>query len=518
MRRTKPAIGVLLFFLGLYGLTFHGYVDNEDIEVSFEATRSLVEEGHLAIGDSEVGKLIKEEEFFVVRAEDGEHYPIYPIAQFLYQAPFYALGTWVAQFSRHDPESVVRMVFTSVNVLAGAWLCMVVYLLTRALGYTERISVVTALLAGCGTMLWAYAQGGFADLPMSLCVAYAVLYLIRAERRAFWCVPAGLALGLAIAIRPSAGLIVLPCLWFLRGQGFARWFWFLLPAALVVAGLVYVDHFVFERPFEASYAGKARLDPPVLTESYTLALLGIVLSDGKGVLMLSPILWLAVLALPGWLRHDRAATILLFGPFVVLTLWFAAFSGWYGGACWGTRYLLPAVPLLAVGMAPWLARPGLRARLVTIALAVITLWIQVLSVAVPHRMYCTLTTRSAHDVTAFFYYPKFSPVLAHQRILLRKLRGEPDVFAESWLFDVEAFDHTEHDLTRPISSGISRYNRGFEHFAFVRLIQRQHWVLASAGLLACVLGIAIGLQSAWSGSRAHPLPSATRKPNNPDST
>lgn len=513
--RRAVAIGVLMFFIGLYGLTFHGYVDVEDVEVAFQSTRNLVENGSLAIPDTEEGRRAIERDFYVVRAQDGRHYPIYPLAQMLYEVPFYVAGRAMSDWAQEKPEDVIRMAFTSVDVFAGALTCMMIFLITAQLGYSPRLAAWTALLSGAGTMLWAYAQGCFPDMPLTLCIASSVWCLLRGPDRVGWLLAAGTFHALASLIRPVGLLLLLPSLWSLRREGPWRCALFLAPVVVLWGTMLALDAGVFGRPLSASYAAAATNAPPLLTFSYTLSLFGLLFSDGRGLFVLSPVLLLSLFAWPALHRaHPRAGGLVL-GHLLTLALFFAAFDGWYGGWCWGPRYLLPAVPLLGVALAAWLEQAAWWRRVLTVSLVAVSLWIQILSIAVPHRMYMTAIASAPADITQFFYYSRFSPVLAHQKILARKLAGEPDTFSNRWLFG--AFDDTPIDMTAPISMGINRYNLGFDHFAWVRVFAKGHRTIAILGVVACWLCAALGLVLIRRAT-AHPLPIAMRSPNNADST
>jgi hypothetical protein len=98
----------------------------------------------------------------------------------------------------------------------------------------------------------------------------------------------------------------------------------------------------------------------------------------KGIFFYSPYL---LLAIPGcWLlywRLDRPTRgpviLLLAGSFLVYFLYLACNVGWFGGDDFGFRYIVPALPFLAIGAAAWLsrARPsGLEIALIVASVAI----------------------------------------------------------------------------------------------------------------------------------------------------
>lgn len=514
----KAATGVVILFLGLYGLTFHGFVDIEDVEVSYQSTRNLVENGSLAIGDTELGRKIIRERFYVVEGADG-YYPVYPLVQLLLPLPFYLGGKALAPVAREKPEDIVRMVYSTTNVFAGAFTCLAVFLLSRSLRFSVRIALGCTLLTGTCTMLWAYAQSSFPDTILSFFFCASTYCLVRGfiggmERpdqqtgklpastsQSSWLVAAGALHALAALVRPVGFLLFLPAVFYLRHGNRSSWLSFFLPVVILITLVGSLDLVAFDRPLAASYAASAWNNPPVLTHSYTLSLLGLLLSDGGGLFMLSPILSLAVLGFPSFLRRWPHEGKLLLGQFSTLVLFFAGFAGWYGGWSWGPRYLLPCVPLLGVLVGHWLLSKGRWRRVLTVGLVVISLWIQMLSVAVPHRIYMTAVSLPGGDLTQFFFYTRFSPVLVHQRILVDKLTGGDDIYSLRDLLHLP--DDRTFDATRIPHEEISRYSRGFDHFAWIRVYKKGYPVAALAGALVCLSSIATGSWVLWRVSR-HP--------------
>ena len=84
---------------------------------------------------------------------------------------------------------------------------------------------------------------------------------------------------------------------------------------------------------------------------------------------------------------------MLAGIFLAFLLLNAAFNGWHGGHSFGPRYLVPAVPFLALPLAPVLARwPRLSVALATLSAALMLLGTAV-TAQVPAKI--------AHPLTEF---------------------------------------------------------------------------------------------------------------------
>jgi len=154
----------------------------------------------------------------------------------------------------------------------------------------------------------------------------------------------------------------------------------LLPAGLIVAGWMTYNAMVFGGPLALGYTQSELWQDQHHTGFMSLtlpsweALWGIIFSPFRGLLFLSP--WLA-LSIPGAIRwaRTRAATGAL-AVSVLGSLGFVLFNAssvmWWGGFAIGPRYLLPALPFMAV-LAGWTldrlpggaaARVGITALLV----------------------------------------------------------------------------------------------------------------------------------------------------------
>jgi hypothetical protein len=104
------------------------------------------------------------------------------------------------------------------------------------------------------------------------------------------------------------------------------------------------------------------------------------------------------------------------------------------------------------------------------------------------------------DLTQFFFYSRFNPVLAHQKILLHKLAGGADVYTLRWLFGLP--DDREIDVTRIGNPEIDRHSKGFAHLAWVRVWQKGHHaasLVAVLSLVSCMVAGAALMRRAPAG-------------------
>jgi hypothetical protein len=199
-----------------------------------------------------------------------------------------------------------------------------------------------------GTFLWPYAGDSFFEPWSSGALAFAaVLLLSPAPLR-----PSALA---AAGILWSAGCWLRPILWVtapvpvlaaalrLRQEGGpAR---VILPLALGLSGGL-ATALLVNRIYQGAFLDFGYVLSPGLPFHSSLAsgLLGQTVFPERGVLVYAPLVVVGLTQL----RRLRAHEVTLFaGPFLVLLLVISRWYIWYGGSCWGPRYLLAILPLAA---------------------------------------------------------------------------------------------------------------------------------------------------------------------------
>jgi hypothetical protein len=218
------------------------------------------------------------------------------------------------------------------------------------------------------------------------------------------CAGLGLAvLGKYTAALLAAGLLgqwALSSAWW-RKERCARALAFL--AALVVpllalglAGIVLAARVAGAIPVVLT-AAPERLIEGWLTLPLWTGLRGMLFSPGYGVFVCSP--WL-LLAIPGAVlllrRHGRHGLLLVLFPLCVILL-YSTKGVWHGGS-WGTRYLLPVIPLLSLAAAPciaWLLQRGRAGAALLALVGVTSAAVQMLAVAKDPQQYPSMAREFA---------------------------------------------------------------------------------------------------------------------------
>ena len=334
---------------------------------------------------------------------DGRLFSDRPPGTAVAAIPFYVLGGWLAQDplpnpppqgegtgmpSRHDAGNPRLPYVLLLPVLAGAGTAALLFGLLRYLDVGRAAALTAVLFFALGTTHWKYSAVLYSHALSGFLVVLSVtLTLLLAERELagwWWYALLGFALGAAVVVEYSNALLLplvgLFWLWRSWPRAARRPLTTVLPAllaaALPLACLAWYNTVNFGHPLTLSYAYAVNypwagafgttFSFPLLAGLRALLWWG----EGggwcggppcvnQGLLLLSPLWWLALPGLALFLRRRQAAFVLLAGLFLVYLLLFAKHHTSHGFTADG-RYLVPFLGLLvpALGFAlDWLFDP-----------------------------------------------------------------------------------------------------------------------------------------------------------------
>lgn len=228
-----------------------------------------------------------------------------------------------------------------VSPLAAIACVLLVYLLGREFGLSRPLATAGAAMFGVCPVLLYQAVQPMSDVVAAFWATAAVFLAMRSHRSDAWAAGAGAALGVAILVRPTNALLILPIAIALRWR----------PRTLLafgLGGLPFAGVFAawnraaFGGALRTGYSGQlgaemalANFPPRVAHYSYWIAA------------QLSPLVPL------GWFggsidrrvpARSRAILFLWFASFFLFFCFWGPYDIW-----WYTRYLLPALPALIVG-------------------------------------------------------------------------------------------------------------------------------------------------------------------------
>ncbi|MGY2734578.1 hypothetical protein [Sphingomonas sp. UYP23] len=236
-----------------------------------------------------------------------------------------------------------------------------------------------------GSIVWGWSTTLFGHAPVAalfLIATWAIWRGTSGEREfGRWRYPlmAGAALGWAVTIEFQAALGGLAiggwALWRSRGAPWPvrrrLYVVAVLTALVAVSPMLAYNQFAFGTPFMTGYTGVVGFSGMNqglfgLTYPKASALYGITLGTRRGLLWVAPVLLLGLVGLIQLVRDRRTrdlGVVALVVVAIVLSI-NASYAYWDGGASTGPRHSVPAIPFLALGLAPFwaaLRRPAARA-------------------------------------------------------------------------------------------------------------------------------------------------------------
>ena len=295
--------------------------ESYDAQIMFQVTQSVVDHGNFVVHHDPYGM--------------NTPYSVWGIGMSALMAPPY----WVAERLHRDPGVFVM----GVNAVVVAATAVAVFALSLATRATALQSLAAATVTIFGTLLLPYVATAFSEPTVGLAIALGLIG-VQTNRP----VVAGGAAGLALLMRVDSALLVVPVLgvatWFAGGrswQSAVRFGIGLTPAVVITAAY---NTLRFGAPWRTGYYFAAFNHP------LGAGLYGLLLSPAAGLFIYVPLLALALIGLFLAMRRlpllASAALALLALRVLVYATWFAWSAYW----AWGPRYLVPAMPALAIGL------------------------------------------------------------------------------------------------------------------------------------------------------------------------
>lgn len=454
IRRIQLWLGLtcLVFFTALT----RGHFQSTDEVAVFQQARSIWERGELDVVpmvNTRVGP-------------DGESYAAYGIGQSLVAAPLYGVGKWLGRALESRPDWTKTF---AGPVVGGRWirwggeveifavalfapaitalLCVQFFAFSMALGASLQASLLSTAFFATSSYIAGFASS-FLQHSLEALTLFSCFYLLfeDSNQPSGWRrVLAGLIAGFGILVRAQI-LVFLPALggylvWnaWRRHRSDERGLSYVCQqivrecvpfAALIGLGVGLQILVSYEKFGQVSYSGA--YGGQSYDESLLVTLYGFSVSPGKGMLIYTPLLAIAVAYWRPFIEQHRAAALWSLAAVSSYVLLFAKYEGWHGAWFLGPRYLAATVPFLLLPFACWWERCSLRWRIIGVVLAVAGTFVQLLHVAVNfsyvwfHEHWDKFLPKNG-----YLFIPEASPLAAYYRALVAG-----DLRVDMWLVNV----------------------------------------------------------------------------------
>ena len=400
-----------------------------DGQYRFEVAKNLLEERSIQLMDPFLG--------FGAVGINGVYSP-YGVSGSIVSLPLVILAN-LAGASSLDCQ---QFFFSFTSALFGAATAAILFLFYTTLGVARRPALVWTLVASFTTLAFPAATSVFDQTQHGffiLCACFLVFLSARRDSMRL-AVAGGVALAVLVNFQetyailfPMLGLATLASPGASREQrrrSIDRFIVFNFVGCLGLLVWAGLNNFRFG---SLLYSGKGANHPPPFGNPL-IGLAGLLFSPGKSIFLYSPPTAIALFGVYQLLRRHRrlgqavvAASVAYLG--LISTLSF------YGGDwCWGPRYFVVILPLLALGF-PFVTCTKASARAAVRTLVAAGVCVQLLALSVEHHRFFY-----AHSLPSFFWYTDGSFYFTHSALFSRP--GEV----------LEPIEHgvpTEADMFRP---------------------------------------------------------------------
>ncbi|HEV2352339.1 MAG TPA: Gfo/Idh/MocA family oxidoreductase [Terriglobia bacterium] len=392
--RPRAFLALTLLVFVVYNSNFRWLLSRDSIPARV-LPLSLLLDGHLYVDDwvapYQQGQFARGA--YYVTSARGHLYSVYPIIEPLVITPLYAIPAW--WLSRQHPQYakgsfVLTTIIESMEKLSASLMAALsVGLLFLALrNYTSSgTSLIITLVYALTCNTWAISsqslwRHGLTELSFAL-LLWALSKNLDESGGPFW---AGLALAMATANKPAYVLLVLPFLIYMARSHRKKLNVFFFPLAVIGMAVLSYNFYFFGRILGAypNPLGPMTVPGGPLTPIHIPwwdGLAGLLISPNRGLFIYTP--W-TVFALWGaarvWKENFQGWGRYLLPGMATVYLVHAQLGLWWGGGCFGPRYLTDLLPLLAFFLIPiW---PRIRSSHITSAIfalcVVFSLWVQII--------------------------------------------------------------------------------------------------------------------------------------------
>ena len=350
-------------------------------------------ENHRLDFDNFKGTFPKEAAYMFTTNVDGHLQSVFPIGSAVLSAPIY-VGIDLAVHAKHGSLPLAspafeheRRIFEKVAATVIASLASVIFFLCVIELSTGIVAIILTLTFAFATSMWAIgAQAMWQHGSVNLMFLTMTLLLLQQQRyqgkrRVAVIALAGLAAGMLISIRPTASVFSFAALAWVFYTDKRNIVFFVLAAiaGIMPAAIWNIVNFHNLVGWYSSIAGRYHTSFFDALEAGA----GLAISPSKGLLIYLPLTIFSLVGAIITVRSQRASERLLsFYCVAGLAVYcsYSLFQGWWGGYCFGPRYLTDLDALIVLLLVPFVHQMQLlysqrhRKLEVTIVVAVASLF------------------------------------------------------------------------------------------------------------------------------------------------
>jgi len=351
-------------------------------------------------------------------------------------APFYLLGIGLSHapgVSAGNRDEVLAFAVVLSSATFAALAAALLFGWLKGRGFPPRAALGAALACALGTPLFAYSGWLFTE-PLTTCLLIGAAWAAFGNDRPVSlsdALLAGLLLGACLLARPAHAIAVpifaLAVIVRDGRRGLAAASLLGIGAAVGLAIYLMWNWRLFGNPFDFGYPetadGGKRLNG--FATPLWRGVVGFLFSPGKSIFIFAPVILAALFGLPELWRRDRGMAMLAAGGPLLYLLFYAHYTQWEGGNCYGPRYLLPVTALLMPALAAFLETATRSERRLALALTLVGMTVQAIGLATSF-----LEDQSANGYYApvLNYRMSYSPLVSQSKLFWHycaaTLRGE----------------------------------------------------------------------------------------------
>jgi hypothetical protein len=292
----------------------------------------------------------------MVVVSEGHYLSIYPIVIPVLLTPLYVIPHLLLNLLQFPLDMlntsfyllvfIIEKLFASLIAATSVVFCFLAWkeLIRREMAFlcAGIYAFATNTWATSSQALW---QQGMVELILSILIFLTIINeKKRSDRKIIFM---GILSGLFIFNRPSDSLLMLPVLVYAFHLGKRHFLYYMVSGALSGFPFLAYNLFFFHNVF-GGYGDQ--LSEFTLGSSFLVNMSGLLFSPSRGLLIYSPILLLSLLGYMR-IRDIDARSLRLFfyvaGFSILLELIvYSSFREWWGGSCYGPRFLVCLLPFL----------------------------------------------------------------------------------------------------------------------------------------------------------------------------